>query len=180
MQSLSPGHGVRLEVSVPDERAFSLCVDCLQQLRGCSIRSQSPQTGQIEACFRMSWTSYGETLTVGLQPSGAGVTRAEILSRSRWPLVLVDWGKCRENVDTVADYLQSGGGTEGLRIIQRQHRAANAPWIAVVVTVVALYLLGLAASENLLFAAGLGCCAGPAVGFSLASIVQALLRYRSN
>ncbi|MDP9799640.1 hypothetical protein J2S43_008152 [Catenuloplanes nepalensis] len=54
----------------------------------------------LEARTRISWWSFGETITCSLRPEGGG-TRIDVESRSTMSLTAVDYGVNRENVRLV-------------------------------------------------------------------------------
>lgn len=64
------------------------------------------QTG-ICFCFehRTSLSSWGEVITITLTPVGEEQVKVEVLSKCGFPLQLFDWGKNKENVNAIMQYI---------------------------------------------------------------------------
>ena len=60
-------------------------------------------------CFQvkhgMSFTSWGENITVALSPAGTDQTSVLVRSECALPTQIFDWGKNRKNVDSLIQYL---------------------------------------------------------------------------
>ncbi len=93
---------VRLEADV--DRVRELALGALQELPAHGVRVDGPS--RVESRTRMSWRSWGEELTVELHPVGSA-TDVVIRSRPNVSMTVVDYGKGRENVEAIAQRLQS-------------------------------------------------------------------------
>jgi hypothetical protein len=72
---------------------------CLEAVRqsGFKIRESDLAAGQITARARVNFRSWGENIHVYVDTED----RVDIISKSRYPLTVVDWGKNRWNVERI-------------------------------------------------------------------------------
>lgn len=76
-----------------------------------SLRSETPMPYGVQFVLHhgVSFTSWGETITVSLSDQG-GATNVSIYSECSLPTQIIDMGKNRQNVDTIFSYLERGMG----------------------------------------------------------------------
>ena len=78
------------------EQISQACLEAVRQ-SGFKIRESDLAAGQITAKAGVNLRTWGENIHVHVGPGD----RVDIISASRWPLTLVDWGKNRWNVDRI-------------------------------------------------------------------------------
>lgn len=73
------------------------------------IVSEVPwQTGTwYELSHGLSWSSWGETINIGLTPMGANATQVRIHSKCDMPTQIIDWGKNRQIVESIYQHLET-------------------------------------------------------------------------
>ena len=75
---------------------------------GLGIHTIGSDYGVIHAATDMSWRTWGERITVSFTPVPEG-TKVAIRSQCAFPLQLVDMGKNKANVETIAAGIQVPG-----------------------------------------------------------------------
>ena len=72
------------------------------------MKSENPSPPGVWFRFHhgMSFTSYGEKITITLTPFAPNATRVDVLSECGMPTQIIDWGKNRQNVCNIIECLQ--------------------------------------------------------------------------
>ena len=73
---------------------------------GASITEDDPASGRMKARVSLSLWSWGEVIEVSVTPASAPPILVSVVSESRAPLTLADWGKNRRNVTQVIRQLE--------------------------------------------------------------------------
>ncbi len=98
-------HLRRVELRLPYDQAFDLCLSSVRAVRKGKIRGKDRSLGRIEAKAGMTWTSWGEVISFDLRRVDENRTRVEVSSRPVLRTTLVDLGKNLENVERIAGSL---------------------------------------------------------------------------
>ena len=69
------------------------------------LKSENPNPPGVWFRFHhgMSFTSYGEKITITLTPLAQNVTRVDVLSECGMPTQVIDWGKNKQNVCNIME-----------------------------------------------------------------------------
>lgn len=102
-------HLRRVEVRLPYDRAFDLCLSSVGAVRKGGIRVKDRSLGTIEAKAGMTWKSWGEVISFNLRRIDETRTLVEVSSKPVLPTTLVDLGKNLENVEGIAGTLAQAG-----------------------------------------------------------------------
>ncbi|MGC5003955.1 DUF1499 domain-containing protein [Streptomyces sp. DT203] len=100
----------QLRLALPPIKAFERAVQAVTALPA-TVTSSDSESGHIEAKVGMSWRSWGETVTIVVQPQGSSSSSVCIESRPRLRITVVDYGKNRQNVERIVGALTAGGGS---------------------------------------------------------------------
>lgn len=90
------------------EMSFYLCMESISFLKSAYIKKADSKEGTIIVRVGMSWKSFGEKITFLIKPLGNGElpqTLVKIESKPVLPTTLYDYGKNRENVQTITQFL---------------------------------------------------------------------------
>lgn len=94
-----------VEIMMPYERAFELCVSSFRILKGAKVMKSNQPLGYIEALTGVSWKTWGDIISFRLQALDNDHTRIEVSSRPRYALQLVDYGSNLSNVEKISKFL---------------------------------------------------------------------------
>ncbi len=108
-EALGVHHVRRVELRLPYEEAFDLCISSLNAVKKGRIRREDRPSGRIEAKAGMTWVSWGEVISFDLRRIDENRTRVEVSSRPVLRTTLVDLGKNLENVERIAGTLTFAG-----------------------------------------------------------------------
>lgn len=89
-----------IRLDKPSGTAFQSILSAFGQL-GIRVTQADAAVGTIVATQGASLTSWGEIITVQLQPVGQSVTDVLISSESSVKMTVVDWGKNAKNLDNL-------------------------------------------------------------------------------
>ncbi|MCC6443206.1 MAG: hypothetical protein IT210_07090 [Armatimonadetes bacterium] len=84
--------------------AFQQALGALQQAR-MKVTARSPDRMTLRAESPMSLRSFGETVTVSIEPAG-GASRLTVASQPAIQGTLLDYGKGAENVERIVNLIQ--------------------------------------------------------------------------
>ena len=105
-------HHVRsVELRLPYDKAFNLCIESLSLLKKYRIIEEDRSQGKIVAKTGMTWKSWGEVITFEVGEIGNDRTQIEVSSRPAVRTTLVDYGKNLENVKTIIFFLKKHAKT---------------------------------------------------------------------
>lgn len=97
-----------LEIKTSLDKAQNLCVESLKLIKGSKIRKQDSSQGIIIAKTGLNWKTWGDVITFELRKiSRNDHIQIKVSSKPVLPTTLVDYGKNRENVDTISSFLES-------------------------------------------------------------------------
>ena len=103
-------HHVRsVELRLPYDKAFELCVESLSTIKRCTIRNEERAQGKILARAGINWKTWGEVLSFELRHRGDEGTQIEISSRPAIRVTFVDFGKNLDNVEKISGFLNAHG-----------------------------------------------------------------------
>lgn len=76
------------------------------------MKSENPTPTGVWYRFHhgVSFSSWGEKITISLTPQGVGATRIDITSECGMPTQVVDWGKNKRNVCNIFEYIAANIG----------------------------------------------------------------------
>lgn len=118
VRNVSPGnsadamdvHQVRkLELRLPFDQAFDLCIESLGEIKRGKVRSQERSAGKIVAKTGMTWKTWGDTITFDLRKTGDDSVQIEVSSRPALRMTMYDYGKNLENVEALVGFLNAQG-----------------------------------------------------------------------
>lgn len=89
-----------IRLNMPSGAAFQSILSAFGKL-GIRVTHADAAVGTIVATQGASLASWGETITVQLQPMGQSVTDVMISSESSVKMTVVDWGKNARNLDNL-------------------------------------------------------------------------------
>ena len=93
-----------IELDIPFEQAFSLCIKSLKTINRCRVISQSLDNGEIKARAGLNWKTWGDDINFKLTHE-TGSTVVEISSSPSARSTLVDFGKNLDNVERIKRFL---------------------------------------------------------------------------
>jgi hypothetical protein len=93
-----------VDVALAPDAAFELAQWAVAALPA-KVITRDTSTWSIQATTGRTWQSWGERLSVHVEPRPAGSV-VRIGSRPRFPLTAADYGKNRANVESIANRLQ--------------------------------------------------------------------------
>jgi hypothetical protein len=85
--------------------SFDASLAAIKIIPGIKLLRDDKVAGEIGARTRMTWRSYGELVTIRLEPSDSGHTTVHIRSEPKG-IQKVDYGKSVENVELIARELR--------------------------------------------------------------------------
>lgn len=95
----------RLELSVPYEKAFNLCLEASEVLHRVKIENYDYAEGIIQAKTGVNWDTFGDLISFKLIASDDNYTDIEITSKPK-VYQLLDYGKNYRNVKNIRSYLE--------------------------------------------------------------------------
>lgn len=100
-------HIRELEILLPYDGAFELCVQSVSSIKKCRILEEDQVRGTILAKTSLSWRkAYRDLVSFGLQKIDDDRTRVEVSSRPAPRTVLVDFGENLNNVESLTEFLK--------------------------------------------------------------------------
>lgn len=96
-----------LVVRQPPDEVFAVVRQVLSEVEGLSMKWVDEEIGEIALTGAWSWKSFGERVYVSVESIGRAETRLWLRSKSAFKPTLVDWGKNRENVDTLVKLMKT-------------------------------------------------------------------------
>lgn len=94
---------------VPVEEAYQRSLSATEALQRAKVDESDEQAGTVELKVGVSFKSWGERVRIELSPEGEGATRAQVTSRAALKTTLADYGKNRDNVQRVTEWLRGAG-----------------------------------------------------------------------
>ncbi len=105
-------HHVRnIEVQVPYDKLFDLCVMSLGLIKKCKIQEENRSQGRIVAKAGINWKTWGDTISFDINWMNDGYTHVKVSSRPTARTTLVDYGKNLENVEIIIAFLKKQSET---------------------------------------------------------------------
>ena len=100
-------HTRELELQLPYDGAFELCVQSVSSIKKCRILEKDQVRGTILAKTSLSWWKANRDLvSFGLRKIDDDRTHVEVSSRPALRTVLVDFGKNLDNVERLTKFLK--------------------------------------------------------------------------
>ena len=98
-------HSKEIEVSLPYDKAFDLCIESLKLIKRCNVEKEDRSKGEIVAKTGVSWKSWGELITFKIEKNGEKV-KIKVKSEPVLKTTLIDYGKNFENVEKITSFLE--------------------------------------------------------------------------
>ncbi len=78
-----------------------------------ALKSENPTPTGVWFRFLhgVTFTSWGEKITITLTPLSATTTKVEVLSECGMPTQIIDWGKNKQNVCNIVEYIENSLAT---------------------------------------------------------------------
>ena len=95
-----------IELDLPIDEAFNLCLEAYTQLRRAVIRKIDRESHTIEIRTGINWLTYGEIITLHLSPIDLHTTEVVVNSRPRIKSVMIDYGRNLQNVNLIMLHLR--------------------------------------------------------------------------
>jgi hypothetical protein len=87
-----------------------------EALKAIGARAASGESDyEVRAQIPVSIWSWGEEVAIQIVPSEEGATEVRVLSKSRFPITLFDWGKNAKNIEKLFAVLDQAGLTLSLQ-----------------------------------------------------------------
>jgi hypothetical protein len=101
-------HHVRnVELRLPYDKAFDLCIESLGLIKKCKIHNEDRSQGKIVAKAGMTWKTWGDVISFEVRRIGNDAIQVAVSSRPSVRTTLVDYGKNLENVETLVGFLNA-------------------------------------------------------------------------
>lgn len=101
-------HEETITVPLPMAEAYQRSLSATDALKRAKVDQSDEQAGVVELKVGISFKSWGERVRIELSPEGEGSTRAHVASRAALKTTMADYGKNRDNVQRVTEWLRSG------------------------------------------------------------------------
>lgn len=98
-----------IELKMPLDRAFDLCVESLDRIIRCNITEEDRSQGRITAKTGINWKTWGDTISLRLNRLNDNTTHVIVSSRPAARSTLVDFGKNLENVQSIISFFREKG-----------------------------------------------------------------------
>ena len=95
-----------IELQLPYDRSFDLCIKSLGLISRCRIEEEDRSQGKILASSSINWKTWGDTISFDITGISNERTAVKISSRPTSWSTLVDYGKNLENVKTIVSFLE--------------------------------------------------------------------------
>ncbi|RJQ52228.1 MAG: hypothetical protein C4526_08520 [Nitrospiraceae bacterium] len=95
-----------IQLPLPYDRTFDLCIDSLKLIRRCRVREEDRSQGKIVARSAINWKTWGDTVSFDITGISSGITAVKVTSRPTSRSTIVDYGKNLENVKTIISFLE--------------------------------------------------------------------------
>jgi len=105
-ESMGTFYVQNIELRLPYDRAFDLCVRSLDLIRKCRIQEEDRSRGTIIAKSSVNWKTWGDTVSFDISETDNDSTAIRVSSRPTAWSTLVDYGKNLENVKTIVSFLE--------------------------------------------------------------------------
>ena len=109
-ESLGVCHVRNLEIDLPFDEVFNLCIDSLELIKKCKVMKEDRVLGNIIAKAGMTRKTWGDLITFNLRKNRDGRILIELSSRPSWSLTVVDFGKNLENIEIIVNYIKIKSG----------------------------------------------------------------------
>lgn len=93
------------QLSVQPQEVWPKLMSAVSAIGG-NVTRHDPAVGVIEANVSVSLFSWGEKLSISVTPKDGG-SSVSVESKSRLPVVLLDWGKNKRNVTKLLEQLNA-------------------------------------------------------------------------
>jgi hypothetical protein len=104
--SMGTCHAQNIELQLPYERAFDLCIRSLDLIGRCRVLEEDRSEGMIVARSSVNWKTWGDTISYDISRTDNDSTAVKVSSRPTSWSTLVDYGKNLENVKIIVSFLE--------------------------------------------------------------------------
>lgn len=108
-ESMAVRQARNIELQLPYDRAFDLCIRSLDVISRCRVREEDRSQGRIMATASINWKTWGDTISFNIAAINNEKTAVKISSRPTSRTTLVDYGKNLENVKAIVSFLERSG-----------------------------------------------------------------------
>jgi len=105
-ESMGTYHVQKIELRLPYDRAFALCIKSLDLIGRCRVQEEDRSKGMIIAKSSVNWKTWGDTISFDITGMSNDSTAVNVSSRPTSWSTLVDYGKNLENVNTIVSFLE--------------------------------------------------------------------------
>ena len=99
-------HTRELEILLPYDGAFELCVQSVSSIKKCRILEEDQVRGTILAKIGLTWKTGGQLVSFGLRKIDDDKTHVEVSSKPTMRTGLVDFGENLNNVERLTEFLK--------------------------------------------------------------------------
>jgi hypothetical protein len=100
-------HTRDIDLQLPYDKAYDLCIKSLGHIKKCSIQNENPSEGRIVMKTGLNWKTWGDTITFDVKRINNNQTRVTVSSRPTARTTIVDYGKNLENVEKIVSFLKN-------------------------------------------------------------------------
>ena len=104
-ESLGVYHVRNVELRLPYDKAFNLCIESISSIKKCKIQTEDCFHGKIVAKAGSTWKTWGDVISFKARKIDNGRTQVVVSSRPAMRTTLVDCGKNLENVERISSFL---------------------------------------------------------------------------
>jgi len=105
-ESMGTFHVQKIELRLPYDRVFDLCIRSLDLIGRCRVQEENRSKGMIIAKSSVNWKTWGDTITFDITGTGNDGAAVKVSSRPTSWSTIVDYGKNLENVKTIVSFLE--------------------------------------------------------------------------
>ncbi|MEI7528640.1 MAG: hypothetical protein WCK76_06830, partial [Elusimicrobiota bacterium] len=103
----STTQALELNISMPYEKLFSLCLQYVTDKAGYTVSKSNPEKGLITARTPLTWKGLGNTFSINFSEIKDDSAKIRISSKPRLLIVMLDYGDNLGNVLRAGDYLKT-------------------------------------------------------------------------
>ena len=106
-ESIGVHHIRSIELDLPYDKAFNLCIQSLSSIKNCKIQTEDHVHGKILCKAGMTWKTFGDIIAFDVSKDANNRISIEVSSRPAVRTTLIDYGKNLENVDKIIRFLNA-------------------------------------------------------------------------
>lgn len=90
-----------LDLNLSYDKAFKICLSSVDAIKRCEVTHQNYNDGIIESKAGITWKTWGDHIRFSIQKINLLKTHIEVTSKLSVSTTIVDYGKNRQNIETV-------------------------------------------------------------------------------